>query len=255
VQFPALPKATAAIRRAGDSTTASFAAPRPCGGGGSYYDRSWANPGGEIGPDRPEGKTGVRYNARQNRHWPGILRALARGRAGSPGSIAGAVAARYRCLIWWLAGDPSLSTDAKAAIIDPGNEIFVSAVSAWEIATKYRIGRLPQQQHSLWTSPVCSQSRGSLSAAAKRPKLVVRRNSVLSRSAGFDHLDNSPSRTQIYDHTDHFSRLSPSSISVGRFVHLLSNSAARRALGRLLSYSMRAPVASSSCSSMLPAFE
>jgi PIN domain nuclease of toxin-antitoxin system len=47
-------------------------------------------------------------------------------------------------LIWWLAGDPSLSTDAKAAIIDPENEIFISAVSACEIATNYRIGRLPQ---------------------------------------------------------------------------------------------------------------
>ena len=49
-----------------------------------------------------------------------------------------------RTLIWWLAGDPSLSADAKAAIIDPENEVFVSAVSAWEIATKYRIGSLPQ---------------------------------------------------------------------------------------------------------------
>ena len=47
-------------------------------------------------------------------------------------------------LIWWLAGDPSLSADAKAAITDPENEVFVSAVSAWEIATKYRIGRLPR---------------------------------------------------------------------------------------------------------------
>jgi PIN domain nuclease of toxin-antitoxin system len=47
-------------------------------------------------------------------------------------------------LIWWLAGDPSLSTGAKAAIVDPNNEVFVSAASAWEIATKYRIGKLPQ---------------------------------------------------------------------------------------------------------------
>ena len=47
-------------------------------------------------------------------------------------------------LIWWLAGDPSLSANAKAAIIDPENEVFVSAASAWEIATKYRIGKLPQ---------------------------------------------------------------------------------------------------------------
>ena len=47
-------------------------------------------------------------------------------------------------LIWWLAGDPLLSGNAKAAVVDPDNEIFVSAASAWEITTKYRIGKLPQ---------------------------------------------------------------------------------------------------------------
>jgi PIN domain nuclease of toxin-antitoxin system len=47
-------------------------------------------------------------------------------------------------LIWWLAGDPLLSADAKAAVTDPDNEVFVSAASAWEIATKHRIGKLPQ---------------------------------------------------------------------------------------------------------------
>lgn len=47
-------------------------------------------------------------------------------------------------LIWWLAGDPALSADAKSVIADLENEVFVSAASAWEIATKYRIGRLPQ---------------------------------------------------------------------------------------------------------------
>ena len=47
-------------------------------------------------------------------------------------------------LIWWLAGDPVLSANARAAVADPDNEALVSAVSAWEIATKYRIGKLPQ---------------------------------------------------------------------------------------------------------------
>ena len=46
-------------------------------------------------------------------------------------------------LIWWLVGDPSLSLDAKTAVTDPDNGVFVSAASAWEIATKYRIGKLP----------------------------------------------------------------------------------------------------------------
>ena len=46
-------------------------------------------------------------------------------------------------LLWWLAGEEALSEAARAAIGDPDNEVFVSAASAWEIATKYRLGRLP----------------------------------------------------------------------------------------------------------------
>lgn len=45
--------------------------------------------------------------------------------------------------IWWIAGNPSLSTAAQAAIGDSTNDVFVSAASAWEITTKHRIGKLP----------------------------------------------------------------------------------------------------------------
>ena len=44
--------------------------------------------------------------------------------------------------LWWLAGDDGLSTRAKAAIADESNDIFVSAASVWEIATKHRRGKL-----------------------------------------------------------------------------------------------------------------
>jgi PIN domain nuclease of toxin-antitoxin system len=46
-------------------------------------------------------------------------------------------------LLWWLDGDPSLSPAAQEAITDEASEIFVSAASSWEIATKYRLGKLP----------------------------------------------------------------------------------------------------------------
>jgi len=46
-------------------------------------------------------------------------------------------------LLWWLAGNQSLSPRAKAAIADEANEILVSAASAWEVATKHRNGKLP----------------------------------------------------------------------------------------------------------------
>ncbi len=46
-------------------------------------------------------------------------------------------------LLWWLSGDKKLSLRARRTIADEANEIFVSAVSAWEVATKHRIGKLP----------------------------------------------------------------------------------------------------------------
>ena len=45
--------------------------------------------------------------------------------------------------IWWLAGSERLSQPARYAILDEANEKLVSAASAWEITTKYRVGRLP----------------------------------------------------------------------------------------------------------------
>jgi PIN domain nuclease of toxin-antitoxin system len=46
------------------------------------------------------------------------------------------------CTFLWLAGGGSLPQRAAAAIRDPSNEVFLSAVSAWEIASKHRAGRL-----------------------------------------------------------------------------------------------------------------
>jgi PIN domain nuclease of toxin-antitoxin system len=47
-------------------------------------------------------------------------------------------------VIWWLAGDTALTRIARDAISDETNDVFVSAASSWEIATKHRIGKLPQ---------------------------------------------------------------------------------------------------------------
>ena len=44
--------------------------------------------------------------------------------------------------LWWLAGNTRLPMRARRAIEDPDNDIIVSAASAWEITTKYRIGKL-----------------------------------------------------------------------------------------------------------------
>lgn len=46
-------------------------------------------------------------------------------------------------LLWWLDGDRRLSLKARRAIANQSNTILVSAASAWEIATKARLGKLP----------------------------------------------------------------------------------------------------------------
>ncbi len=46
-------------------------------------------------------------------------------------------------LLWWVADSARLSETARGLIADDSNEILVSAASAWEIATKYRLGKLP----------------------------------------------------------------------------------------------------------------
>lgn len=44
--------------------------------------------------------------------------------------------------LWWVTDDPALSGPAREAIADDSNVIFVSAATAWEIATKHRLGKL-----------------------------------------------------------------------------------------------------------------
>ena len=44
--------------------------------------------------------------------------------------------------LWAVLAPQQLSPRARALLEDPDNALLVSAVSAWEIATKYRLGKL-----------------------------------------------------------------------------------------------------------------
>jgi PIN domain nuclease of toxin-antitoxin system len=46
-------------------------------------------------------------------------------------------------LLWWLSDDPALPRTARKIIAETKNTVLVSAASAWEIATKVRLGKLP----------------------------------------------------------------------------------------------------------------
>lgn len=48
------------------------------------------------------------------------------------------------CTFLWIVSDSSrLSGHARKSFADPGNEVYLSAVSAWEVAVKHSLGRLP----------------------------------------------------------------------------------------------------------------
>ena len=44
--------------------------------------------------------------------------------------------------LWAITDAPALSSRARELIAAPGNEVFLSSVSAWEIAVKWNRGRL-----------------------------------------------------------------------------------------------------------------
>ena len=46
-------------------------------------------------------------------------------------------------LLWWLTDDRSLPATAHKLIARGSNTVVVSTASAWEIATKVRLGKLP----------------------------------------------------------------------------------------------------------------
>jgi PIN domain nuclease of toxin-antitoxin system len=52
-------------------------------------------------------------------------------------------------LLWWFTGDSSLSSSARRRITEAEEPVFVSSASAWEIAIKLNLGRLPSAAHLL----------------------------------------------------------------------------------------------------------
>lgn len=50
-------------------------------------------------------------------------------------------------LLWAVILPERLGRAASAILLEPANEVLVSAASAWEIATKVRLGKLDQAKH------------------------------------------------------------------------------------------------------------
>jgi len=63
-------------------------------------------------------------------------------------------------LLWWLAEPSRLSPSAHAAIAETANQVFVSAATGWELATKVRLGKLEIAEQLLSNLPQLLADQG-----------------------------------------------------------------------------------------------
>lgn len=57
--------------------------------------------------------------------------------------------------LWWMANDKQLSAPTKKLISDVDNLIFVSSVTAWEIAIKKQLGKLQAPEDIAYAVSQC----------------------------------------------------------------------------------------------------
>ncbi len=86
-------------------------------------------------------------------------------------------------LLWWGEESPRLSGEARRQIDSATNTIFVSAVSAMEIATKFRLGKLPSAK------PLAIDFEGETGAVGFRPLPLTILHAQTAGSFPFAHKD------------------------------------------------------------------
>ena len=92
------------------------------------------------------------------------------------------------CTFLWLAGGRPLSPNAEAVVRDPSNDVLLSAVSVWEIVTKYKAGRLELPEPPDRLIPTERRLRGVEALAFDEDSaLVVSRLPLLHRDP-FDRM-------------------------------------------------------------------
>jgi len=87
-------------------------------------------------------------------------------------------------VVLWMLGDPDkLSTPAREVVADPQAALTVSSISALEVATKARIGRLPGADHlvATWEERLADLRLDALP--------VTTPHALLAGSLAWDHRD------------------------------------------------------------------
>jgi len=70
-----------------------------------------------------------------------------------------------QCWLWMQAEPDRFRSETRKLLLDPSNELFLSAASSWEIAIKYALGKLPLPEPPSTYVPSRMQSSGVIGLA------------------------------------------------------------------------------------------
>ena len=90
--------------------------------------------------------------------------------------------------LWIVAGAPELSDRARRAFTAPDNEVYLSAVSAWEIAVKHGLGRLPLPTPPSEFVPEMRQRHGIAPLALSEEATLLLGKLPSNHRDGFDRM-------------------------------------------------------------------
>ena len=86
-------------------------------------------------------------------------------------------------ILWWLFNSPRLSQPVREAIANPKNPVYVSSASAWEIATKHRLGKLPEAK------PLLDQYDNLMILARFKELPITKEHALMAGQLDIPHRD------------------------------------------------------------------
>jgi PIN domain nuclease of toxin-antitoxin system len=93
------------------------------------------------------------------------------------------------CTFLWFQADASqLSQTARAQIMDPANEVYLSAVSVWEIARKYAQGGISLPAHPSALIPAVRENSGIASLSFTEADALAAEKLELFHKDPFDRM-------------------------------------------------------------------
>jgi PIN domain nuclease of toxin-antitoxin system len=90
--------------------------------------------------------------------------------------------------LWFQADSPQLSPNARAHILDPANEVYLSAVSAWEIARKYAQGGISLPSPPSTLIPALREQSGIASLSLSEADALTAEKLELFHKDPFDRM-------------------------------------------------------------------